>query len=431
MHKRLLVACFVDSEGKVLKRADLALSRAALLEFAKKQLTQEDQVVLEATTNTWAVTRLLKPYVAKVTIANPLKTRLIAEAKVKTDKVDSEVLAQLLRMGYVAEVWQPDEKTSEMRSLTGRRAALTQGRTKVKNRIHALLAERLIEVPATVRLFGGTGLAWLKTVELDEAGRLSMDSELRLLDSYGKEIEAIDEVIARKGARDARIKLLVTLPGVGLNVAEALVAAWGDPARFKDADHAASYLGLTPRTYQSAAKCSHGPITKAGNHHARWMLVEAAHHLSKNPGPLGVFFRRLEAKRGYNVATVAGARKLAAIAWHMLKSNQPYRYAQPIPTSVKLADLRIRGTGERRTRGPIPDGLKPRRSSTEVTLERIKALQDVYKDEQLPEIQDAPPGEARALEQMNVAEYVLQIRKTRFVEKPKREGKRVNRTNRK
>ena len=104
------------------------------------------QVALEATSNSWAVVRVLRPLVAAVLVSNPVQTRAIAQAKVKTDKVDAEVLAQLLRCDFLPLVWQPDEATQELRSLTRRRAALVGMQTAIKNRLHAVLAERLLTI---------------------------------------------------------------------------------------------------------------------------------------------------------------------------------------------------------------------------------------------------------------------------------------------
>ena len=184
-----------------------------------------------------------------------------------------------------------------------------------------------------------------------------LDADLRLHDAVEREIETLEHEMARRGYSDGRVKLLMTLPGVDVTVAETLLAALGDISRFPDADHAASYVGLTPSTRQSADRCHHGPITKAGNSHARWTLVQAAHHVAKHPGPLGHFFRKLAKKKNYNVAVVAAARKLVVIAWHMLTKNEPYRYATPDSTAVKLARLRILATGQRR-RGGSPKGKK-------------------------------------------------------------------------
>ncbi len=194
-------------------------------------------------------------------------------------------------------------------------------------------------------------------MEIDPQGRMLIDSDLRQLEFLQKEIELLDLELAKRGYANNHVKLLMTLPGTDVATAEGLLAAWGDFTRFPDADHAASYIGLVPCTKQSAEHCYHGPITKRGNSHARWMLIEAAQHLDKHPGPLGHFFRRLMKKKGRNVAVVAAARKLATIAWLMLMRNEPYRYAIPRSTETKLAKLRVKATGQRRKSG-TPKGAK-------------------------------------------------------------------------
>jgi len=180
-------------------------------------------------------------------------------------------------------------------------------------------------------------------------------------------------------------------------------AALGDIGRFRDADHAASYLGLTPSTKQSADHCYHGPITKAGNGHARWVLVQAAQHVRLHPGPLGVFFRRLAKKKSYNVAVVATARKLVTIAWHMLTRNEPYRYAQPAATEAKLQRLRVRVTGQKRKTGPAK-GAKASSSANPTRM--IKSLGRIYEDEGLPALSPPPAGEARTVTESDTREYV-------------------------
>jgi len=170
VHKRIVEACVLDEAGKIVFRLRFGLSRETLAAFAKVRLLPTDRVVLEATTNTWAVVRILKPFVAAVVVSNPLATKAIAQAKVKTDKVDAQVLAQLLRCDFLPTVWEPDEATQKMRGWTSRRASVVADRTTVKNRLHSVLAQRLI-VPPDVDLFGKSGRAWLQKLELDAEGR--------------------------------------------------------------------------------------------------------------------------------------------------------------------------------------------------------------------------------------------------------------------
>ena len=420
VHKRVVEACILDSTGKIVHRERFALNRRILELFATKVLRPTDQVAFEATTNCWAVADCLRPHVAKVVVSNPMATKAIAMAKVKTDKVDAHVLAQLLRCDFLPEVWPPDEATRRLRELTGRRGVLVGQRTAMRNRIHSVLAMRLIEAP--LKLFERQeNREWLKSVEIDAQGRMLIDSDLRQLEFLDKEIAIVDQELAARGHANEQVKLLMTLPGVDVATAEALLAAWGDATRFPDADHAAAYLGLVPSTKQSAEKCYHGPITKRGNCHARHMLVEAAQHLDKHPGPLGHFFRKLMKKKTRNVAVVAGARKLAWIGWTMLHANEPYRYAIPKSTEAKLAKLRVKATGERR-KGGAGKGVKavaklPGGSRT------IKSIAQVCASEGLPEPRELSAGEQRTVQAANCQTYVAEIATTQVVPRPKGTGR--------
>lgn len=395
------------------------MSDADLEQFARRQLRPGDHVVLEATMNTWAVVRLLKPHVASVSVANPLKVKHIAEAHVKTDKIDAEVLAQLLRCNYLPKVWQPDETTSLLRELTARRTAFVAQRTAIRNRIQSTLMSRLLRC-SSGKLFSVAGLAWLATLELDAPARLLIDCELALHAAVEQQIEVLDAELAKHSHENENVKLLMTLPGVNVTVADAVLAALGDVQRFASGDHAASYLGLTPRTRQSAAKCYHGSITKAGNSQARWMLVEAAQSVSRHPGPLGHFFRKLARKKNRNVAIVATARKLVTIAVEMLKRREPYRYAVPRSTEQKLASLRVRATGERR-RGGSAKGAKRQPARLPGGARRVKSLSEVYRSEQLPPLTASSTGERRAVEQSGARRFVASLEQSHLI--PRSAGK--------
>lgn len=160
LHKRVLEVCIVNDAGAVERRYRLSVTREELKSFADEYLRPDDHVAVEATTNTWPVVELLRPFVAEIVVSNPLRTAAIAEAKVKTDKVDALTLAQLLRASYLPGVWQPDAATAQLRQLTSRRSALVGDATAIKNRIHSLLHQRLIPTPAC-KLFTvqGPGLA--------------------------------------------------------------------------------------------------------------------------------------------------------------------------------------------------------------------------------------------------------------------------------
>ena len=140
VHKRFVEYCILDAAGKKLSRGQVSRVRATLEVFAEEVLQPTDHVALEASTNTWSVVAILRPHVTRLVVSNPLRTKAIAEAKIKTDKVDAEVLAQLLRCNYLPSVWQPDQETEQLRRLTTQHATLMTERSRVKNRIQSRIA---------------------------------------------------------------------------------------------------------------------------------------------------------------------------------------------------------------------------------------------------------------------------------------------------
>jgi transposase len=419
LHKRESEVAIIDESGALVARRRIASTREAIERFARKELRSDDRLALEATMHTLAVD-VLSPFVHEVVVSNPMRTKAIASAKFKTDKVDALVLAQLLRCDFLPAVWRPDPETRRRRELTHRRAALVADRTAIKNRRHATLTARLVAVP-TGGLFCKAGLTWLRDLELDADGQRAIDADLRLLEGLEREIAALEQVLAEDAYEQTHVKLLMTLPGIDYASAQGVIAAWGDVRRFAGADSAVAYLGLNPSTRQSGDHPGHhGPITKQGNRHARWLLVQAAQHLDRHPGPLGVFFRRLARKKNRNVAVVAAARKLALVAWHMLLNQEPYRYAQPKTTETELQRLRVRTRGARR-RGPRKGAPRSARYGTGISTRRVPSLQSLAEAENIPRpktVDELTAGERRHLDHTNTLTHALSVQKNRRTARP-------------
>jgi transposase len=413
LHKEVATFHVVSQDGTSLHTGSFAVNPDAIREFASVHLLPADHLAVEVTSNTWAFVRLVKPYVAKVVVSNPMKTKAIAEANIKTDKVDALVLAQLLRCDYLPSVWVPTPPVEDSRALAARRTALVNQRTAIRNRIHAVLARRLIKAPA-VGLFTDKGLAWLKTVELDPLDRALINADSALLDALAQQSAAIDVMIVNESYADADIQLLMTIPGIDYTIAHALKATLADVSRFPEPDKAASYLGLVPSVKQSAGKCYIGPITKAGASQVRWLLIQAAQCVGRHPGPLGAFFRKLERRKNRNVAVVATARKMVTIAWHMLTNKEPYRYAIPRSTDEKLAALRVRATGAKRKTGP-PKGSKPAPKLAAGKTRTVPSLDKVYDRQGLLGRRPRTDGEQRMIHESGTEEYVASLDKPKAV----------------
>ena len=305
------------------------MTRTALEGFGR-QLLKTDEVVIEATGNCMAVSRVLSPHVARVVIANPLQVKAIAHAHVKTDKVDAATLASLHAAGYLPEIWTPDAATERLRRLVARRYQIVRHRTRIKNEVHAILHAHLIPKCPHADLFNRRGRDWLAQQPVPDDERAAIARHVRELDRLGEDLAALDRDIAQDALEDEAIRRLLTITGVNLAVAAGLMAAIGSIERFSSPQKLVSYFGLNPRVRQSGLGAAHhGRISKVGRSHARAMLVEAAWAAAKAPGPLRAFFIRIRARRGHQIAAVAVARKLATLCWHMLTRGEDYRWARP------------------------------------------------------------------------------------------------------
>jgi len=142
VHRSMAVVGALENR-RLTSGGRIDLTRDAVIAFGRK-LRPDDEVVIEATVNTAAIVHLLRPFVRRVVIANPLQVRAIAHAKIKTDKIDAAVLAKLHTSGFLPEVWMPDETTETLRRLVAHRAQVIQQMTRAKNRIHSILHANLI-----------------------------------------------------------------------------------------------------------------------------------------------------------------------------------------------------------------------------------------------------------------------------------------------
>jgi len=362
-------------EDGVSRRAPRVQTSEAALRRVGEKLEPDDTVVLEATGGAWSIAHLLSGY-AQVVVADARPLRALSQAKAKTDRADARSLAELGAAGLLRPVWLADNATRSLRRLLSRRDQLVRQRCRAKNEIHAALHRNLLRSPVS-DLFGVRGRRWLGGLQLPGHEQHTVESCLRQVDLLDEELSAIDRALAERALADARIRRLMTIPGVDAVVAAALVAAIGEVERFDNPRKLTSYLGLDPTVRQSGSEpAKHGKISKQGNSLARRLLVEAAWTASHTPGPLHAFHARVRARRGPQIAVVATARKLATLAWPMLKSEQDYAYARPFLTRIKLRRLELHSGAEPLTgrRPPVriyPTG--PQRAAERKMLEQAEA----------------------------------------------------------
>jgi transposase len=350
--KRESQVAVLDADGVQIETKRFATTRESFLAMAK-ELRIGDTAALEVTTNSTSIARLIRANSpARVIVSNPIKTKTIAQAKIKTDKIDARVLAELSRVGYLPEVWLPDEDTEALRQFITDRTSLVRRRTECKNTIHSVLHRNMVRQDRS-DLFGTTGRRWLEGIvqgtgvktSVPELDRMRIGSLLNEIDRIDALVADLESVIASYVACRPHLKeqmdRLLSITGVNLVVAASLIGTIGDISRFPDKKKLAAYFGVVPSTYQSGDTSRNGRITKQGRAEARWLIIEAAEILRRSPGPMRALYTRIQRKRNHNVAVVAVARKLVELVHHLLTNKEDYVYRLPKLTQDKRSRWRM------------------------------------------------------------------------------------------
>jgi len=319
VHKDRTYATILDSEGKIVNQARLENEKEAsyLSQF------KVGRVAMESSTVVAPLYRQLKKEGFDAVVSHPKKTQLIAEAKIKSDRVDSKAIAQLLRMDWLPLSYVPDDVTGALREKVRRRAFLFRERVKLRVKIKSYLTYQGLKWPADHGLWTKAGLVWLHGLDLDP-----VESYLRLIDTFSEEIRVLSRELEGLAKNDD-VKLLMTIPGIGYYSALLVTSEIGDIGRFPFAEKLCSYAGLVPSTYQSGGTVHHGAITKEGSRWLRWIMMECAStHVSKYDTWISRSYRCLAGRRGKKTARVAAARKLLVVCFSVLKNKRPF-YVQP------------------------------------------------------------------------------------------------------
>lgn len=309
-------------------------------------LRETDSIALEVSTSANAAMSIFRTgSEARSVLSNPLFTRAISKARVKSDREDARKLADLNRTNYLETVWYPDEDTLRLRHFISDRRSLVKYKTMLKNQVHSVLDRSLIKHSHS-DLFGGEGREWLallierKDTDCYERDRLRfLVAEIARQELLATDLDkTIAAFISSRPAMRRNLDLLLSIPGVSLAVGATVLAAAGDITRFPTKRKFACYFGLTQRIKQTGGHAPRiGRISKQGNAYARFMLVEAAEHFRKASPVYRRLFERIKKKRGRNVAIVALARRLAEVIWAILTRQEEFVFTSPRLTMEKQA----------------------------------------------------------------------------------------------
>jgi len=316
----------VDQEGQVLRSGRVPNLRAEIEKFLEG--LEAVEAVIETGRSSYTMVDALDEIGVVVKIAHPNEVKAIARAKIKTDKRDSEVLAHLLRMNMIPEVYRRSVENRQAQRVLRQRAFYVSAMTALKNRVHALLAQQREEVREEVaretNIFSEKGQKVLLGLDLARGEKRLLEALLKTYRHLETRIEESSALVEKlyEGSREAQF--IRTIPGFGKYLAVLVAVEIADIARFTDAAHLHAYAGVIPSTHSSGDRTHHGKIVRAGNRWLRWAAVEAVWPAIRADFDLRCFFERLARGKGANKAKVATARRLLTIIYKLLKEGRNY-----------------------------------------------------------------------------------------------------------
>lgn len=317
-----------DEQGRRVKRAVVATTPAGIDGVLSRYLERGLKVAIEAGGHTAWIYDLLMEQRAKVHVVHPLKVKWIAESKKKTDRVDAQLLAHLLRIDGLPEpVHMPSWRSRELRGLLRARRQLVGLRTKLINVVRGLLRQQGVTLKARA-LQSRKGWQRLQLLTLSGSVREIVTAYAATVAATTQALEALDRELLQRAERDPRVRQLESIPGVGAVTAQTLVATVDRIERFAGAKKLVAYSGLAPSVRASGERVEYGRITKQGRSELRAVLVQAAHAAlavqDTAAAPLQRWHARVARRRGKKTALAALARKLLTIAFHLLRDGTRY-----------------------------------------------------------------------------------------------------------
>lgn len=325
---RCCALCRVDQQGKIVEEGSVSTERDTLRQ--RFGLYSRSRVVLEASTQSNWIARLIEELGHEVFVINPRQLQLISQSMKKTDRNDARILARIGRvdLGLLRPTYRHGLASLKAKALINARRNLVQVRTRLVN-----------SVRCCAKVFGYKLRACSVEAFAAKASRALPPELLAILQGQldsiafiSKQIDAYDEETSRVGQEEfPQTNLLLPIYGVGPQLSLNFAAVIEEPKRFKRSRDVGPYVGLTPRRDQSGDKDLKLPITKQGDGSLRSLLVTAATHILRASAPdsdlkrFGLRIANGKSAKARGRARIAVARKLAVVMHRLLLTGEVYQ----------------------------------------------------------------------------------------------------------
>lgn len=339
-HKRYSVVHVIDEGGQTVLQSRVHFNDPRLFHTLFARLDGPCRVVFEACMNWCKLHDLLEtiPNVQEMTLAHPYKTRIIAEAQVKTDKIDARMLAVLLRADLICKSHISSREARRQKEILRQRTFFVRMRTRLRNRVHRLLGAQLdLVLPEFSDLFGTRGMAYLRQLQLPAPADMLLRQDLDQLIELERKIKELETTIKAELGRNPIMQRLESIPGIGSIISAVLAHEIDGIQRFLSPEKLCGYAGLAPTTDSSGGKTYQGRLMRHCNKWLRWAYVEAAWVAIGCDPYFKAFYtaQRLRGKKP-NTAIIIVAKRLCRISYQLLTQNRDYEKRTFAPTAPHL-----------------------------------------------------------------------------------------------
>ena len=316
LHTTQLTVCYL----KTAEEYEFKKYRLEEIEQFLADLTQTDQVAVEATGNTRWLVNLVKEKVGRVVIVNPREFEVIKQSVKKTDKQDALSLARFLAVDMLPEVRARSERAETVQRINETRSKLVRLKTALLNKIHALAVSTGRKLKKE-SLSSERGLEKVLSFEWTASERVELEIIIEQIRSLKVGIGKLDKVLEEQSKQLSGFENIITVTGIGARSAGVLLSVIGEVEDFADGNKLASYFGIVPKVANSNEKVSHGHITKRGSKTGRTTLVQCTLVAIRHNSYLKKYYEQVKARRGHGKAKIAAARKYLGIIYNTLKNK--------------------------------------------------------------------------------------------------------------
>jgi len=324
LHRRSVVVCTVDDRGIIIERRHMKTQQELVVTYFHQWPAEEQRAVVECTTGWYWLCDLLRSLGITVVLAHAKYLKAISYAKVKTDAVDAQTLAQLLRMGYIPEAHQLPPEYRAMRDVLRQRMVMEHKRTNIIQRMLSILAQfNITSVPVSPSKPAFS--EFLASCTIPDEYRLTLQMYHEQCVQTTLHRTQLEKHFKARLRPTTTVQLLMSIPGIGDITGSIIAMETGDIHRFANAKHYCSYCRLVPGARDSGGKRSHRSGSKDGNPFLKYAFTEVAIKAMMFYPEIKAFAANLEHRSTKAIARTVVAKELAKISFYVLHRQQEFQ----------------------------------------------------------------------------------------------------------